>query len=458
MHARFTLPFLLVLAGCPETAAPRPDASARGDGLALAEAGLAICSAPGEPCLPADPCGLNPRCGNDRLCRAEGSRSCDDGILCTEDRCVLGGCEHSVAAGSCLIGGRCYGAGAEEGCGRCDPAKSRTAWTPLTGKSCDDGNLCTVSDSCQHGLCVGHFLSCSDSLPCTVDLCDGSGGCKHLLAEGACLIEQACYSAGQTDAAGCLSCEPSVSTRKWTPRTKVCTIDGACHGAGEKDATGCYECDPVHAPSAWTKLGDVCQIGGRCVAAGAPHLSGCALCDPARDPGYWSPLPSGSLSWSSFAKLAGWSVTPPSGGVGWTLSSARFESAPSSLYYGDLATKSYQTGTAPNAGTATAPPLQLPAKQKAYLGFQLYLDVESASLFDVLTVLVNGKAQWVKGSSTVAPSDYRRWLPVLLDLSAFAGQAVTIAVSFETKDGLGNSGEGVYLDDLTVFMGCGTIF
>lgn len=460
-HAMRAAPLavLLLLAACPETPGARPDAATASDGVLLSEAGLALCAAVGEACLPADPCGLNPRCGSDQLCRASGRRSCDDGIACTEDRCVTGGCEHRVAAGRCLIADRCYGEGEELGCGRCDPARSQTAWTPLTGKSCDDHNLCTVADQCQYGLCVGHFMSCSDGLPCTLDVCDGAGGCKHALAEGSCLIEQGCYDAGKTDPSGCLSCDPSVSPTKWTPRALICTIDGACHGAGEKDPSGCYQCDPVHAPGTWSKLDEVCKIGGQCLPAGTFHLSSCAVCDPGKDPGYWSPLPSGALTWSSFDHgLGGWTVTPPKSGVGWGISTERSLSTPGSLYYGDPALRSYRTGTVASSGTATAPALALPPAQKAYLGVQLFLDVESANNFDVLTILVNGKAQWVKSSSTVTSGDYRRWLPVLLDLSAFAGQSITIAVSFDTVDGLGNAGEGVYLDDLTVFMGCGSIF
>jgi hypothetical protein len=453
------LPILLLLAAaCPETPGVRPDASPP-DGLPLSEAGLAICRVPGEICIPADPCGLNPRCGSDLLCRVESQRSCDDGVVCTVDRCLLGGCEHTIASGSCLIEDRCFPAGAEEGCGRCDPALSSLAWTPLSGKSCDDRNLCTSSDQCQHGTCVGHTYSCNEGLPCTVDLCDGKGGCQHSLKEGACLIEQTCYAAAQTDPTGCLTCDPSITTSKWTARTMICTIDGACHGAGATDPTGCYACDPVHAPSSWTPIDDVCLIGGRCTGAGSVHLSGCAVCDPAKDPGYWSPLAAGALSWSSFdTGLGGWSLTPPTAGVGWGVSSARAQSAPNSLYYGNPASKSYRTGSAPNSGTVTAPSLTLPSQQKAFLGLQLFLDVENANAFDVLTVLVNGKPQWMKASTTVAPGDYRRWLPVLLDLSAFAGQSITVSVTFETKDGLGNTGEGVYLDDLTVFMGCGSIF
>jgi hypothetical protein len=451
------LVFLVLLPACPAPTPPGSDGAVAGDGLLLSEAGLAICARPGAPCVPADPCGLSPRCGADLLCRSEGRRDCDDGIACTDDRCVRGGCENAVAVGHCLIEETCHGAGTTVGCGRCDPALSSTRWTPLSGKSCDDGNLCTRGDQCLQGLCVGQLYSCSDGLGCTLDACDGAGGCHHYLKSAACLIEQRCYQAQETDASGCSLCEPKSSTSAWTPRASVCKIDGVCHSQGAKDPTGCYECDALHLPDAWTPLAGVCRIGASCVAAGAPHASKCAHCDPAKSASYWSPKAGASLSWSSFGGWDGWTASPPSSGVGWQLASARYVSEPSSLYYGSPAQKSYDTGGAPNAGTASSPPVQLPVKQRAYLALQLWLDVESADKFDVFTVLANGKAQWVKSAATVGAADYRRWLALLLDLSAFEGQPVVIQLAFDTKDGLSNSAEGIYVDDVTLLMGCGSI-
>ena len=39
----------------------------------------------------------------------EASGMCDDGVVCTIDRCVLGLCTHDVADGFCLVGGECTG-------------------------------------------------------------------------------------------------------------------------------------------------------------------------------------------------------------------------------------------------------------------------------------------------------------------------------------------------------------
>ncbi len=79
------------------------------------------------------------------------------------------------------------------------------------GTPCDDGNPCTVSDSCQSDVCTGgapfvclpsdacHLagvcnpvtgscsnpaISCADSNPCTTDSCDPAIGCVHVGSDG----------------------------------------------------------------------------------------------------------------------------------------------------------------------------------------------------------------------------------------------------------------------------------
>ncbi len=44
-----------------------------------------------------------------------------------------------------------------------------------------------------------------------------------------------------------------------------------------------------------------------------------------------------------------------------------------------------------------------------------------------------------------------------MPLSDFAGKTVTLVFSFDTKDSSANTGEGVYLDEITVVTGCGPL-
>src|SRR5207244_10232635 len=57
--------------------------------------------------------------------------------------------------------------------------------------ACDDDNTCTVSDTCQGGVCVGQFI-CDDGNPCTDDACDGAGGCLHSNNTAPCEDSNAC--------------------------------------------------------------------------------------------------------------------------------------------------------------------------------------------------------------------------------------------------------------------------
>lgn len=74
---------------------------------------------------------------------------CDDADPCTDDACAPGvGCTH-----------------------------------PHNTASCDDGDACTVGDTCAEGVCAaGGTASCDDGDPCTDDACHPAGGCSHTLS------------------------------------------------------------------------------------------------------------------------------------------------------------------------------------------------------------------------------------------------------------------------------------
>jgi hypothetical protein len=359
-----------------------------------------------------------------------------------------------VKEGYCLIEEVCHQKGTTEVCGRCSPGLSQTQWTPLNGVTCDDKNLCTKGDECKDGVCVGQSYSCSDSLACTVDSCDGLGGCNQYLDPNFCQIEKTCFKHQQTDPTACLICDVSISQQNWHVRTNVCTIDGHCHEAGAKDPTGCFACDPQHAADAWTFQPGRCLISGVCVSKGSFHPSGCASCEPSQSSALWTPIGGATSTVSAFtAGLDGYLVSPAVIGVGWQTSVARHTSPPASLYYGDPSTGSYDNGKH-NSGTAAAPAFKLPQGQKAWLSFQLYMDTEQTSNFDVLEVRANKAVVWSKASQMTS-SDYQKWIQVTLDLGPLAGQTVKLEFAFDTKDHQNNQSEGVYIDDVTLLTWCG---
>lgn len=115
--------------------------------------------------------------------RDEGT-PCDDGEVCTVgDFCQAGACQ-SGSADSCDDENACTFDSCELGVG--------CIHDPLDG-FCDDGDLCTVKDTCLDGVCTGtEPLDCGDGDPCTQDSCEPGSGCVHQAFEGPCDDEDLC--------------------------------------------------------------------------------------------------------------------------------------------------------------------------------------------------------------------------------------------------------------------------
>lgn len=135
-----------------------------------------------------------PRCGDGILDRNE---QCDDANTQNGD-CCSSSCEIDVDGTACSDGnvctqgdicheGVCVGGGpvtcmAQDQChvaGTCSPASGCSNPAKPNGTGCNDGNLCTTSDSCQHGVCHGISIVCSP-----LDLCHSPGVCSP--ATGTC--------------------------------------------------------------------------------------------------------------------------------------------------------------------------------------------------------------------------------------------------------------------------------
>lgn len=109
---------------------------------------------------------------------AGGCGTCDDGVACTDDSCVSGGCVSTPSDARCTAapGGTCD---AILGCqyeGAC------TAATCIAGE-CEtavcDGDICRRTPTCAAGVpCCGGTCCGDDDNPCTEDACEG-GSCVH---------------------------------------------------------------------------------------------------------------------------------------------------------------------------------------------------------------------------------------------------------------------------------------
>src|SRR5205807_3208372 len=88
--------------------------------------------------------------------------TCNDGNACTQtDTCQSGVCTGSNPV-ACTASDQCHVAGT------CSPTTG-TCSNPvkINGSACNDGSACTTGDTCQGGLCTGKPLKCDDGNVCT---------------------------------------------------------------------------------------------------------------------------------------------------------------------------------------------------------------------------------------------------------------------------------------------------
>ncbi len=184
--------------------------------------------------------------------------ACDDGNVCTMDRCDAdSACTHD-------------GTGVEV--------------------ACDDLDRCTTDDRCAGdlaGTCnPGSPLVCDDGLPCTRDTCDKVLGCTHekSAAMAPCDDKNACTSSDVClgDADGTCRGSPGVDCGDDNPCTvDTCDVDVGCVHSGDGYTGACDDSDPCTSND--TCLGDVAGTCGPGVLLRCSDGSTCTrqACDPA---------------------------------------------------------------------------------------------------------------------------------------------------------------------------------
>ena len=135
-------------------------------------------------------------------------KTCDDGNPCTMDGCSNGGCTHTNATGAC-----------------------------------DDHNPCTVGDACQTGVCLpGAVTDCNDDVACTVDSCSLASGCTHTTNDTPCEDGKACTK----DACTLLGCTHGAAGSNCDDGD-ICTSE-SCHNDGTCNHTNIKnKCDDGNA-------------------------------------------------------------------------------------------------------------------------------------------------------------------------------------------------------------------
>ncbi len=232
-------------------------------------------------CEDGDPCTVGDVCTKG-ACAAGKARSCDDGNPCTKDACSksAGGCVATATTGACTDGNACT-VGDTCAKGACSPGKPKACadGNPCTTDACDpkakdasgslgacvglanalpcdDGDACTVGDTCAKGACVpGKALGCDDGNPCTKDACtsdQGKGGCTFTPTTASCDDGDAC-----TVGDGCVDGVCKSGTLRSCNDSNPCTTD-VCKPSV---SGGC-----VHAATTLPcSDGDACTVGDSCV-------------------------------------------------------------------------------------------------------------------------------------------------------------------------------------------------
>ena len=436
------------------------------------------CSTAGD-CQDLDPCTadqcINGQCQNPAIagCTAvcEVNAQCVDDDPCTTDQCVGGQCLNAAVAGCCS-----------------------------SDSACDDGDPCTT-DACENSSCVHSPIpgcgaecqtaaECDDGDACTADFCN-DGDCEHLdipgciascTSDGDCNDEDVCTAdfcvAGACQNLAVPGCLPGCTGDDDCDDGNPCTVDfcgadGTCSNVSDPTLAGCCETD------ADCDDGDICTIhacvGGVCQLS---PVIGCCVDDSECDDGDACTQDSCYLGACAFNAIPGccteedWLNETFSAGIPatwlvsgqglatWHASEARSSSAPTSAWFGNDETGTYDSepGEA-SQGTLSTEPITIPEGTYAALDFDIWVDVEPVADYDVLEVRVQpitmsalGPVVWDK--TVLQNAQYATWVPVEVNLSAYAGQTVRVMFRFDSVDGIENDGEGVYVDDIRIRRTC----
>ncbi len=217
-------------------------------------------------------------CPGKRVCQADGLSGCDAKTPAAEEcNGADDDCDGSVDEDTCDDGNpctkdQCQG---QAGCGH----------EPLSGTNCDDLDLCTLTDHCDDGVCLGTPVACDDGNPCTDDGCDGKNGCVFENNQAGCDDEDPC-TLGDTCKGGKCAGIPVECDCLTDADCKPLEDGNACNGTLYCDTTGIQylckvapetvaECPAPEGPHAACLEATCAPESGKCGVAPAKNGFGC---------------------------------------------------------------------------------------------------------------------------------------------------------------------------------------
>ena len=240
--------------------------------------------------------------------------SCNDGDLCTQtDTCQSGSCTGANPV-VCAPLDQCHNAGT------CNPATGQCSNpTKPDGTSCNDGNLCTQTDTCQSGTCTGsnpvvcspldqchnagtcnpatgqcsnpekpNGTACNDGNPCsTLDTCQGgtcTAGATNKDSDGDGYFDKACPNGTDCDDTRPLV-NPGVVEGPYGNAKCSDSLDNDCDTFVDMNDTGCMQCqnpsdcNDNNTCTTDNCVGGVCQYGNVANGTGCNDGNGCTQTD-----------------------------------------------------------------------------------------------------------------------------------------------------------------------------------
>ena len=173
----------------------------------------------------------------------------------------------------------------------CDTSIGACRHTPATGTTCNDGQFCTVTDTCNSlGFCDGSARDCSDSNGCTADSCNET--LDTCVNDGAAANGSACGNPGSSacdapDSCFAGVCQPNFvapGTACGSSSDTVCDNPDTCNGTGscqtnnEPNGTTCGDAG-TQCVNQDTCQGGMCQDNGFKVAGTACGSASDTVCD-----------------------------------------------------------------------------------------------------------------------------------------------------------------------------------
>jgi hypothetical protein len=368
----------------------------------------------GNACTIGDKCTTGKCAGSPMVCNTPPKSTCKDAstltVYAAPGTCTNGTCNYTTSTVTCSFGcdsaaGACKG----DPCATvtCNSPPNSQCYTtpgicsngsctylPKTGSPCDDGNPCTKTDVCSAaGACAGTAYTCSDSLVCTKDTCNGVGGCSFPVDASSCLI-----------------------TIGYTP---TCFQGGAF-----APGNSCRTCDPQKSQSEWTS------------ASGTVHVS-------------WG-FDDGTLQGFTVTP------SPATSPVKWQVDTKRADGAPNALYFGDVSKHTFDDPDKVVTGEVTSPSVALPSAGKLCLEWRMFKDTEWGTVYDQLSLIAQpaGTLLWKSGNEYANANTSGAFKTFSVDITALAGNTVQFRFAFDSFDEIVNDLEGVYLDSIRVLKNC----